>query len=117
MRHFAQAGVGVNAQRRLHVAKALHERDHLEAQLAGGSVERFDLRMAVGRLAAEATVDCPAERVLPFDEHGVVTHRRDDVQQLEAAGVDAMLVGEHLIASDDIGQAVRRLLGKYDMKL
>jgi indole-3-glycerol phosphate synthase len=33
------------------------------------------------------------------------------VRQLEAAGVNAMLVGETLMASDDIGAAVDRLLG------
>jgi indole-3-glycerol phosphate synthase len=36
---------------------------------------------------------------------------RQDVQILESAGVDAMLVGEHLMASPNIGAAVRVLLG------
>ncbi len=36
---------------------------------------------------------------------------RDDVQRLQAAGVDAMLVGESLLAQSDIGAAVDRLLG------
>lgn len=39
-------------------------------------------------------------------------HSRADVQRLEAAGVDAVLVGEHLMASLDIGAAVDRLLGR-----
>jgi indole-3-glycerol phosphate synthase len=39
-------------------------------------------------------------------------HSRADVLRLEAAGVDAMLVGESLIKEPDIGAAVRRLLGK-----
>ena len=34
-----------------------------------------------------------------------------DVERLEAASFDAMLVGESLIASDDIGAAVDALLG------
>jgi indole-3-glycerol phosphate synthase len=38
-------------------------------------------------------------------------HTRDDVLRLEAAGIDAMLVGESLMASPDIAAAVRRLLG------
>lgn len=38
-------------------------------------------------------------------------HSRADVQLLEAAGVHAILVGEHLMASLDIGAAVDRLLG------
>jgi indole-3-glycerol phosphate synthase len=36
---------------------------------------------------------------------------RADVERLEAAGVDAMLVGESLMASPDIGAAVDALLG------
>ena len=39
-------------------------------------------------------------------------HNRADVLRLEAAGVDAMLVGESLIKEPDIGAAVRHLLGK-----
>lgn len=39
-------------------------------------------------------------------------HRREDVLRLEAAGVDAMLVGESLMREADIGAAVRRLLGR-----
>jgi indole-3-glycerol phosphate synthase len=37
---------------------------------------------------------------------------RDDVLRLEAAGVDAMLVGESLMREPDIGAAVDRLLGR-----
>lgn len=40
-------------------------------------------------------------------------HSRADVLRLEAAGVDAMLVGESLIREPDIAAAVRRLLGKW----
>ena len=50
----------------------------------------------------------PADRVL-VGESGIRT--REDVQRLEAAGVDAMLVGETLMASADIGAAVDGLLG------
>ena len=38
-------------------------------------------------------------------------HTRTDVLRLEQAGVDAMLVGERLMASPDIAAAVRCLLG------
>lgn len=37
---------------------------------------------------------------------------RKDVQYLEQAGVDAMLVGEHLMRNSDVGAAVREFLGK-----
>lgn len=51
----------------------------------------------------------PAEMTL-VGESGI--HTRADVEMLEQAGVDAMLVGESLMASDDIAAAVCRLLGK-----
>jgi indole-3-glycerol phosphate synthase len=43
-------------------------------------------------------------------ESGIKTHA--DVERLEAAGVDAILVGESLMREADIGAAVDRLLGK-----
>jgi indole-3-glycerol phosphate synthase len=39
-------------------------------------------------------------------------HSRGDALLLEEAGVDAMLVGEHLMSQPDIGAAVRALLGR-----
>ena len=43
-------------------------------------------------------------------ESGIHTHA--DVLRLQAAGVDAMLVGESLMREPDIGAAVERLLGR-----
>jgi indole-3-glycerol phosphate synthase len=51
----------------------------------------------------------PDECVL-VSESGIRTHA--DVARLAAAGVDAILVGESLMASPDIGEAVDRLLGR-----
>ena len=51
----------------------------------------------------------PADRLV-VGESGIRTHR--DVQRLEAAGVGAILVGESLMASPDIGLAVDALLGR-----
>jgi indole-3-glycerol phosphate synthase len=51
----------------------------------------------------------PADRVV-VGESGIRT--RADAQRLEDAGVAAMLVGETLMARDDIGAAVDELLGK-----
>jgi indole-3-glycerol phosphate synthase len=51
----------------------------------------------------------PDECVL-VGESGIKT--RDDVLRLEAAGVDAILVGESLMREPDIGAAVDRLLGR-----
>lgn len=50
----------------------------------------------------------PAD-VVVVGESGV--HTREDVLALERAGVDAILVGERLMAERDIGSAVRQLLG------
>jgi len=51
----------------------------------------------------------PDDRIV-VGESGIRT--RSDAQRLEAAGVRAMLVGEALMASADIGAAVDRLLGR-----
>jgi indole-3-glycerol phosphate synthase len=51
----------------------------------------------------------PGQCVL-VGESGIRT--RADAQRLEAAGVDAMLVGESLTREPDIGAAVDRLLGR-----
>jgi len=50
----------------------------------------------------------PADCLL-VGESGIRTHA--DLQRLEAAGVDAVLVGEGLVRQSDIGAAVDRLLG------
>lgn len=49
------------------------------------------------------------DEVVLVGESGI--HGCEDARLLESAGVDAMLVGEHLMANPDIGLAVRRLLG------
>ena len=55
------------------------------------------------RLRDQIPLDC-----VLVAESGIHTHA--DVLRLQAAGVDAMLVGESLMRQPDIGQAVRRLL-------
>ena len=51
----------------------------------------------------------PRDRLL-VGESGI--HTQADVEMLQAAGVNAILVGESLMASPDIGAAVDRLLGR-----
>ena len=53
--------------------------------------------------------DVPDNCVL-VGESGIKTHA--DVEKLESAGVDAILVGESLMREPDIGAAVDRLLGR-----
>jgi indole-3-glycerol phosphate synthase len=47
--------------------------------------------------------------VLRVSESGI--NHREDVERLQAAGVDAVLVGEALMREEDIGAKVRELLG------
>ena len=51
----------------------------------------------------------PPDRLI-VGESGIRT--RADVERLQSAGVDAMLVGETLMVCEDIGAAVDRLLGR-----
>lgn len=57
------------------------------------------------RLRKEIPDDC-----VVVGESGI--HCRADAEKLQAAGVHAILVGEHLMASDNIGAAVDLLLGR-----
>jgi indole-3-glycerol phosphate synthase len=61
----------------------------------------------VVRLRSQIPDDC-----VLVGESGI--HGRVDALRLESAGIDAMLVGEHLMASPDIAAAVRELLGHDD---
>jgi len=57
------------------------------------------------RLKQQLPEDC-----VVVGESGI--YSRADAQKLQAAGIDAMLVGESLMAQDDIGRAVDELLGR-----
>lgn len=65
---------------------------------------RTDLEHTL-RLRREIPAECAV-----VGESGIRT--RADVERLQAAGVDAMLVGETLMAHPDIGAAVDELLGR-----
>ena len=60
------------------------------------------------RIEARPVAHLPLDAVL-VGESGI--HTRADVLRLQEAGVDAMLVGESLMAQDNIAAAVRILLG------
>jgi len=68
---------------------------------------QVDLQHTI-RMRRQVPVDC-----LLVGESGI--RSRADALQLERAGVNAILVGEHLMAQDDIGAAVRALLGAAEV--
>ncbi|MBL8892708.1 MAG: indole-3-glycerol phosphate synthase TrpC [Planctomycetaceae bacterium] len=96
------------------VLTELHDLDNLEAVLASGTeligVNNRDLRTF--RVDTQQTVrirqQIPRDRLV-VGESGVTD--RSLVVQWQAAGVDAMLVGETLMRKRDLTAAVRELLG------
>lgn len=92
-----------------------YDEENLERVLAAGAsligVNNRDLRtfevdlQHTVRMRDKVPMDC-----VLVGESGIYT--RDDATMLEAAGVDAMLVGESLMRQADIAVAVRTLLGK-----
>ena len=93
----------------------LHDPQHLErvvnlpAPLIG--INNRDLRTF--RVDLEHSIrlreKIPPDRIV-VSESGIRT--REDLDRLEAAGIQAVLVGETLMAAPDIAQAVRNLLGR-----
>ncbi len=81
----------------------------LEPSLVG--INNRNLRTFVTDLAHSLSLRSrvPADSVL-VSESGI--HTRADVERLEQAGIRAMLVGETLMRSDDIGKKLRELLGQ-----
>lgn len=93
----------------------LYEPANLPRVLAAGAtligVNNRDLRTFDVDLEHTLRIrrDVPDDCIL-VGESGIRT--RADVEKLEAAGVDAILVGESLMREPDIGAAVDRLLGR-----
>ncbi len=92
----------------------LHDREQLLRVVASGAavigINNRDLRTFATRL--DHTLDLaplvPDDRIL-VSESGVRT--REDIERLRAGGVDAVLVGETLMRSVDVGAALRALSG------
>ena len=92
----------------------LHDEANLDRVLASGAdlvgVNNRDLTRFVTDLEQTFRLRPRVpERVLFVSESGI--HARSDVERLESAGVDAILVGESLMRAPDIGAAVEALLG------
>jgi indole-3-glycerol phosphate synthase len=91
-----------------------HDEANLPRVLAAGAdlvgVNNRDLHRFVTDLDRTLRLrDRVPPEVVLVSESGIRSRR--DVERLEAAGVAAILVGETLMRSDDIGLAVERLLG------
>jgi indole-3-glycerol phosphate synthase len=91
----------------------VHDEEDVEAAVEAGAdligVNNRDLRSLEVDLRTTFRLlpDVPAGTVV-VSESGI--RSRDDVEALEEAGVDAILVGEALMRASDPGQAVRALL-------
>jgi len=98
----------------LGVLVEVHGRDELGMALERGAtlvgINNRDLRTF--RVSLETTLrllpHVPADIVL-VSESGI--RRRDEVDRLATAGVDAILVGEGLLRHADVGEALRNLVG------
>lgn len=91
-----------------------YRRDNLSRVLEAGAtlvgVNNRDLTTFETDLSHTVSIrDQIPKSCLLVSESGV--RGRDDVVYLEQAGVDAILVGEHLMRQQDIGAAVRDFLG------
>lgn len=93
----------------------IHDESELEKALALGpaviGVNQRDLKT----FQVDTSLAPTLKKLIPDDvvvvaESGI--NSRDDVELLESAGVGAMLVGEHLMRSQDIVSATADLLGR-----
>lgn len=93
----------------------VHDEEELERALEAGAevvgINNRDLRTFEVSLATTLRLRPRIpDGILVVSESGI--HCRDDVRQLEDAGVDAILVGEALMAADDPRRKIEELLGR-----
>jgi indole-3-glycerol phosphate synthase len=92
----------------------VHTREELTRALAAGArmlgVNNRDLRTLEVRIeTSEELIEAIPEECIAICESGLRSHR--DLARLRAAGFDAFLIGEHLMAQPDPAAALRELLG------
>ena len=113
--------IGLADQLRLHALVEVHHELELDRALATGAgligINNRDLRdfsvslATTEKLAARVRRGMCTECVL-VAESGI--NGRMDVERVAAAGANAILVGETLMRSQDIGAKIRELLGHKD---
>jgi len=100
--------MGLAALVEVHTREELDRALKTDAQIIG--INNRDLRTFETHL--ETTFDLvkniPKDRIV-VSESGIEV--REDVVRLQEAGVDAVLVGEALMRKEDIGEALRELIG------
>lgn len=99
----------------LDVLVEIHDAPELERALrftpAMIGINSRDLKtLDVNLKNAHALAGMLPDNIIKVAESGIKTH--DDVRNLAEKGFDAILVGESLMRQDDIGRAVKTLLGK-----
>lgn len=93
----------------------VHDESEVDAALAAGAdlvgINNRDLATFTTDLATTERLAARlvAVGVVVVGESGIFTH--DDVCRLEAAGADAVLIGEALMREPDVGRALARLRG------
>lgn len=102
-------------QCRLSVLVEIHDEAEKEVALKAGAeiigINNRNLKdFSVSLATTEKLAKGIAGKCVLVAESGI--HTRADVERLQAAGVDAILVGESLMKSGDIGGKVKELLGK-----
>lgn len=93
----------------------IHEPDNLKRVLSLSpallGINNRDLKSFVTDLAHSVRLKARVpDDVLVVSESGI--HDRSDVDRLQAAGIDAMLVGETLMRAEDMGAKVKELVGE-----
>jgi indole-3-glycerol phosphate synthase len=102
------AATGLDALVEVHDEEELARAEAAGAQIIG--VNNRDLRtFTVDLVVTERLSSRRASDALFVSESGIFT--RQDVERLEAAGADAILVGESLVRASDRARAIRDLRG------
>ena len=103
------AGLGLDVLVESHTYQELDKALIANAKLVGINNRDLTTFKVDLRTTLDLLKDIPDDCTV-VSESGIAT--REDVVQLQQAGVDAVLVGESLMREKDIGKKIKKLLGK-----